>query len=79
MRTGNVPQYQIDEFGRRLARLRMARNWSQRQVGFKIGCSDRAVAQWEGGERVPGADWLALLAGLYGVSMDALWRGGDGL
>jgi DNA-binding XRE family transcriptional regulator len=44
-------------------------------VASKIGCSARAIGQWEDGARVPAADWLAALAKLFGMSMDELWRG----
>lgn len=75
MRTGQVPATELREFGRRLIRLRLAKHWSAEDVGRRIGCSGRAVLQWEEGDRVPGADWLAALADLYGIPMDQLWHG----
>lgn len=77
MSTRKISQADLNACGRRLARARVARNLSRMQVAIRIGCSDRAVAAWENGERVPAADWLEALARLYGLTMDQLWTGKD--
>lgn len=75
MSTRKISQADLNACGRRLARARMARNLSRMEVAIRIGCSDRAVGQWEDGERVPGADWLEALAALYRTTMDQIWKG----
>lgn len=71
-----APDEDVLAFGVRLAEQRRLCGLLQDDVARKIGCSQRAVSLWEAGDRVPSCYWLAELAELYGVSMDALWRGG---
>jgi transcriptional regulator with XRE-family HTH domain len=62
-------------FGRRLRRLRMGRNLSQRWLAKEAGCSGAMLCWLEQGKASPGADILGRLADVLGVSMDGLWRG----
>lgn len=50
------------DIGRRLAEERLRLNKSQQDMADAINTSRRSVISWEGGEAMPGADSLALLA-----------------
>ncbi len=55
--------------------LRNMRGWSQEKTAEMIGISRQAYAKWESGSSVPDIEKCALLASVYGVSIDSLIRG----
>lgn len=55
-----------------LIMLRKLNGYSQEQVAEKIGISRQAYAKWESGATIPDIDRAALLARVYGVSLDSL-------
>ena len=59
-------------FRENIIRLRQMSGWSQEKVAFECGISRQAYAKWESGESVPDIGKCALLASLYGVSLDSL-------
>lgn len=61
--------------GRKLSVMRLARGWSQSHVANAIGCTPRAVAYWEDGERMTQPENLWQLCQLYGVTFE--WLVGD--
>ena len=54
--------------------LRKLRGYSQEQIAEKIGISRQAYAKWESGTTIPDIDRAALLAEVYGVTLDSLER-----
>lgn len=54
--------------------LRNTYGYSQEEVAEKIGISRQAYAKWEKGETVPDIEKCALLADLYGTSLDQLYK-----
>lgn len=52
--------------------LRKLNNYSQEQIAEKIGISRQAYGKWESGESVPDIERCALLANIYGVTIDSL-------
>lgn len=67
-----------ESFGNRLARLRKAAGFSQRDLAAEIGISQRMVAYYEKETRHPPTHILHLLASALGTSADALLGiGGD--
>ena len=62
-------------FGKRLRWLRQKVGMTQRELGEKVGTSDAMISYYESGRVVPSAERLEDLADVFGVSMDALWRG----
>jgi transcriptional regulator with XRE-family HTH domain len=52
------------EFGRRLARARLARNMSQKQLAQEAGVGERTVARVEGGESSTLANVIRILRAL---------------
>ena len=57
-----------------LLMLRNIHGYSQEEVAEKIGISRQAYAKWESGKTVPDIEKCALLADLYGTSVDGLIR-----
>ena len=55
-----------------LTMLRKLNGYSQEQIAEKIGISRQAYAKWESGATVPDIDRAALLARVYGVTLDSL-------
>ncbi len=57
-----------------LVMLRKLNGFSQEQVAEKINISRQAYAKWESGATVPDIEKAALLAQMYGVSLDSLMK-----
>lgn len=57
-----------------LVMLRKINGYSQEQIAEKINISRQAYAKWESGATVPDVDRAALLAQVYGVSLDSLMK-----
>ena len=55
-----------------LIMLRKMNGYSQEQVAEKIDISRQAYAKWESGATVPDIEKAALLAEVYGVTVDSL-------
>lgn len=52
--------------------LRNTHGYSQEQIAEKIQISRQAYAKWESGATVPDIEKCALLAEVYGISIDSL-------
>ncbi len=57
-----------------LIMLRKLNGYSQEQIAEKIDISRQAYAKWESGATVPDVDKAALLAKVYGVTLDSLLK-----
>lgn len=57
-----------------LIMLRKINGYSQEQIAEKINISRQAYAKWESGATIPDIDRAALLAGVYGVTLDSLMK-----
>lgn len=55
-----------------LVMLRKLNGYSQEQIAEKINISRQAYAKWESGATIPDIEKTALLAQVYGVSLDDL-------
>ena len=55
-----------------LVMLRSMHGYSQEQIAEMIGISRQAYAKWESGATVPDVEKCALLAGVYGITIDSL-------
>lgn len=64
------------EFGDYLFKLRKAKGMSQKEVGEKLGVSDKAVSRWENGDSRPRTGFLVKLAAVLGTTVDALMTAG---
>lgn len=54
--------------------LRKLNGYSQEQIAEKINISRQAYAKWESGATVPDVEKAALLAQVYGVTLDSLLK-----
>lgn len=61
-----------EAFGERLARLRQAAGFSQRELARELDISQRMVAYYEGETEYPPAHLLPVLAQTLGVTTDQL-------
>ena len=57
-----------------LVMLRNIVGFSQEEVAEKLGISRQAYARWEKGQTIPDVESCAVLADLYGVSIDSLLK-----
>ena len=57
-----------------LIMLRNIHGYSQEAISEKIGISRQAYAKWETGITIPNIEKCALLAEVYGISIDSLIR-----
>ena len=57
-----------------LMMLRKLNVYSQEQIAEKRGISRQAYAKWENGATIPDIDKAALLADVYGVTLDSLMK-----
>ena len=57
-----------------LMMLRKLNGYSQEQIAEKIGISRQAYEKWENGATIPDIDKAALLADVYGVTLDSLMK-----
>ena len=55
-----------------LKKLRQDLGYSQEDLGRRIGCSFRSIAEWEAGRQVPRLDNALALARELGVSLKTL-------
>ena len=60
------------ELGTRLKELRLEREWTQGQVGKRVGGTASIISAYETGIRQPSYEVLIRLAHLYDVSSDYL-------
>lgn len=59
-------------FGERLRHLRERKEWSQGQLGYKIGVNNETIYRWEYDIRKPSCDNLIKLSDIFGCSTDFL-------
>ena len=62
--------------GENIARLRSQKGWSQEELAGALAVSRQSVSKWETDASVPDLDKLMKLSEVFGVSLDALVRGG---
>ena len=65
----------LESLGRRLARLRRAKGWNQREMGERLGLRAAEISRLEVGRRQPRADLVPRLSEVFGVSSDYLLTG----
>ena len=62
---------QVD-FGKRIRSFRKTKNFTQKEIAFRIGVSEQAVSKWENGECLPDVYNLKVLGQLLHISVDTL-------
>jgi len=61
------------KFGKRLADIRKAKGFTQKELGKKIGVSQRVIAYYEGETNYPPALLLPKIADVLSISIDELF------
>jgi transcriptional regulator with XRE-family HTH domain len=56
----------------KIVQLRKERDWSQAELGKRMGVDQRYISTWETGKNVPQFENLIKLAQVFGVSLDYL-------
>ena len=64
-----------ENLGRRIARLRADRGWTQQELAARVAVSRVAVSHLEGGASIPGERTVTLLAGLFKLEPHELVAG----
>ena len=59
-------------FAENLMALRRSRNWSQEELGARLGVTRQTVSKWELGQTTPELEKLVELAQLFDLSLDEL-------
>lgn len=67
-----MDQRQIGAF---VAQLRREKNWTQEELGARLGVTNKTVSRWENGNYMPDIEMLALLGREFGVSLNELVQG----
>lgn len=60
------------DFGKRVREFRTRKNYSQKEIAFRIGVSEQTVSKWENGECLPDVYHLKLLAQILHIAVDTL-------
>lgn len=61
-----------EDFGKRLKAFRRSKNFTQKDIAFRIDVSEQAVSKWENGECLPDLYNLRLLCKILRVPADTL-------
>lgn len=60
------------EFGKRLKYFRKSKDFTQKEIAFRIGVSEQVISKWENGECLPDVYNLKLLGKVLHTSVDTL-------
>ncbi|WLT30896.1 helix-turn-helix transcriptional regulator [Geothrix sp. PMB-07] len=72
-----TPPAHPDTIGKRIKRIWLAWKWSQAQLADAIHTNQKSLSRWELDKQEPGEPALGALAGLFGLTIQAL-RSGKG-
>lgn len=64
-----------EKMGKFIAQLRVEHNYTQKEIGDKLGISDNSVSKWERGINAPDIYYLTTLAELFDVTVKELLNG----
>lgn len=65
----------MNEFGPFLRQRRLALGLSQRELGERLGVTNKTISKWETGRTFPETSLLPTLSDVLGVAVDELLRG----
>lgn len=63
------------KIGKFLASLRKEKNYTQTQLGEKIGVTNKTISRWENGNYLPSVDMLRILSEEFSVSINEILNG----
>ena len=61
--------------GKFIAKLRLEKNYTQEELGERIGVTNKTISRWENGNYLPSVDMLQLLGKEFSVSINELLCG----
>ena len=67
-----MPQKKNSTFGPVLRNLRLGRNWTQAELGEKLGVTPQHVSMMESSKKFPSLQMLFLVADALGVSLTSI-------
>ena len=67
-----MPQKKILAFGPVLRNLRLERNWTQAELGEKLGVAPQHVSMLESGKKFPNLEMLFKVSDALGVSLTSI-------
>ncbi|HVG06799.1 MAG TPA: helix-turn-helix transcriptional regulator [Thermoanaerobaculia bacterium] len=67
-----------ESLGGRIARLRRAKGWNQKELADRVGAKPTQISKYERGNYLPRPDLLPKLGEVLGVSLDYLMTGRSG-
>lgn len=67
-----MDQRQIGAF---IAQLRREKDWTQEELGSRLGVTNKTVSRWENGNYMPDIEMLSLLGQTFHVSLNELVQG----
>ena len=62
-------KYSKEEIGKKIQELRQAKNWSQEQLGHKIGTTGKQISNYENGKLIPPMDVLLILCDIFSCEL----------
>lgn len=65
----------VQKVGAFISECRKENEWTQKQLGEKLGVTDRAVSKWETGRSLPDISLIEPLCGLFGISVSEILAG----
>lgn len=65
----------VKKVGLFIAECRKSRNWTQKQLGEKLGVTDRAVSKWETGRSLPDISLIEDICELFEIQVSELLAG----
>lgn len=63
------------KIGAFIAQLRRERDWTQEELGERLGVTNKTVSRWENGNYMPSIELLALMGREFDVSLNELLEG----
>lgn len=63
------------KIGKFIAQLRHEQNWTQEELGDKIGVTNKTISRWENGVYLPDIEMIQLLSKIFNVSINEIIAG----
>lgn len=61
--------------GENIRTRRLEKNWGQEELGLKVGVTQEAISQFEGGKKYPSIPVVTALSEVFGCTLDELVKG----
>lgn len=75
LRSEKGAEHGSGKIGAFIAQLRRERDWTQEELGERLGVTNKTVSRWENGNYMPSVEVLTLLGKEFDVSLNELLEG----